>query len=69
MFFFFSKSREAAPGAKELSLAEHSKADAGVVYCFKPSVPNKTSVNSPIPAQGAIMPLFAEAVAPHCPHQ
>lgn len=43
---------------------------AGVVYCFKPSVPNNLCKQScPIPAQGAIMPLFTEAVASHCPHQ
>lgn len=64
------KSREAAPRVRELRLTEQSKVEAGVVYCFKPSVPNNLcKQGSPIPTWGAIMPLFAEAVAPHCPHQ
>lgn len=64
------KSREAAPGVRELGLAEQSKVEAAVVYCFKPSVPNNLCKQGhPIPAKGTIMPLLTEAVAPHCPHQ
>lgn len=64
------KSWEAAPRVRELNLAERSKVEAGVVYCFNPSVlSNLCKQGCPIPTREAIMPLFTEAVAPHCPHQ
>ena len=64
------KSREAALREREPSLAEQSKVEAGVVYRFKSSLPNNLCKQGcPIPTLGAIMSLFTEAVAPHCPHQ
>lgn len=64
------KSREAALRVQQPGLTEQSEVEAGVVYCFKPSVPNNLCKQGhPIPTPGAIMAVFAEAVAPHCPHQ
>lgn len=63
------KSLKKQPRGK-VSLAEQSEVEAGVVYRFKPSVLNNLCKQGPpISTRGAIMPLFTEAVAPHCPHQ
>lgn len=63
-------SRETGLRERELRLAEQSKVEAGVVYCFRPSVPNNLCKQGrPILTRGTIIPLFTEAVAPLCPHQ